>query len=40
MKKTPIIELNTAETIGAIVILVWIVASIFVPLPPINSLGA
>lgn len=40
MKKYLQLELTTGETIAAIAILVWIIASCFVPLPEVNSLGA
>lgn len=39
MKKFLQIEISKAETITFIVILGWIIASCFVPLPEINSLG-
>lgn len=37
--KNNIITLTKAELVGVILIAAWIVASIFVPLPAINSLG-
>jgi hypothetical protein len=39
MKKYLSIELSKGETIALIAIMTWIVASFFVPLPEVNSLG-
>ncbi|WP_460552162.1 hypothetical protein [Ferruginibacter profundus] len=39
MKKYFTIELTKGETIALIAIMIWIVASLFVPLPEVNSLG-
>ncbi len=40
MKKYLNLELNTAELIGFIIIVAWITASAFVPLPEVCSLGS
>ena len=40
MKKYFSIELSKGETIALVLIMGWIVASFFVPLPHVNSLGA
>ena len=37
--KSRIITLTKAELIGTILIAAWIIASVFVPLPQVNSLG-
>lgn len=39
MKKIFSIELSKGELIAFIAIVTWIVASVFVPLPEVNSLG-
>ncbi|MFT3679575.1 MAG: hypothetical protein QM791_04845 [Ferruginibacter sp.] len=39
MKKYFTIELTTTQMLASIVVLCWIVASMLVPLPPVNSLG-
>ncbi|MEO6252821.1 MAG: hypothetical protein ABIO79_05930 [Ferruginibacter sp.] len=39
MKKFLQIEISKTEAIAFIAILCWIVASCFVPLPDVNSLG-
>ncbi len=39
MKKFFSIELSKKEMLAFVVILVWITASFFVPLPAVNSLG-
>ncbi|WP_462245769.1 hypothetical protein [Ferruginibacter sp.] len=39
MKKYLSLYLSTGEKIALIVIVTWIIASVFVPLPAINSLG-
>jgi len=40
MKKYLRLELSKTETIVFIVLLGWIIASCFVPLPEVNSLGS
>lgn len=40
MKKYFSIELSKGETIALVLIMGWIAASFFVPLPHVNSLGA
>jgi hypothetical protein len=40
MKKLFSIELSLSEKIAVVLIVGWIVASFFVPLPNVNSLGA
>ncbi|HMU09326.1 MAG TPA: hypothetical protein PKJ94_01260 [Ferruginibacter sp.] len=40
MKKFLRLEISTTETIIFIALVGWIVASIFVPLPEVNSLGS
>jgi len=37
MKST--LTLTKAELVGTILIAVWVITSIFIPLPPVNSLG-
>lgn len=39
MKKTLPIEMTKTETVVFILLISWIVASCFVPLPDVNSLG-
>jgi len=39
MKNILRLQLSTAETIAFIAIMCWIIASCFVPLPEVNSLG-
>jgi len=39
MKQFFSIKLSKAEAIAFVVIMAWIIASIFVPLPATNSLG-
>jgi hypothetical protein len=39
MKKYLSLYMSKGETIAVIVLLAWIIASIFVPLPEVNSLG-
>ncbi|MFN8253787.1 MAG: hypothetical protein U0V75_18080 [Ferruginibacter sp.] len=39
MKKFFSIDISKKELLAFVVILVWITASFFVPLPPVNSLG-
>jgi hypothetical protein len=39
MKKYLQLEISTSETIAFVAILCWIVASCFVPLPEVSSLG-
>ncbi|MFN8244687.1 MAG: hypothetical protein U0X40_11590 [Ferruginibacter sp.] len=39
MKKQTIVEMNATETVIFILVLCWITAAFFVPLPPVNSLG-
>jgi hypothetical protein len=40
MKKALHLEISKKELIAFIVLVAWIVASCFVPLPEVNSLGA
>lgn len=40
MKKYLSLEMSKAETIAFAIIMIWIIASCFVPLPEVNSLGA
>ena len=40
MKKALRLEISTTEAIVFIAIIGWIIASIFVPLPEVNSLGS
>jgi hypothetical protein len=40
MKKYLSLEMSKSETIAFVVIMIWIIASCFVPLPEVNSLGA
>jgi hypothetical protein len=40
MKKYLRLELSKTETIVFIVLLSWIIASCFIPLPEVNSLGS
>jgi hypothetical protein len=39
MKKYLSLHISKGETIAFIVLMAWIIASIFVPLPEVNSLG-
>ncbi len=39
MKKYLHVEMSTSETIALVIIMGWIAASFFVPLPEVNSLG-
>jgi len=39
MKKYLSIEMSTGEVIVFVLVLAWITASVFVPLPEVNSLG-
>jgi len=39
MKQFFSIEISKGETLAIVVLLAWIVASFFVPLPEVNSLG-
>lgn len=39
MKQFFSIKLSKGETIAFVIIVTWIVASLFVPLPDVNSLG-
>ena len=40
MKKNIPIELTKTETVVFILLVCWIIASVFVPLPDVNSLGS
>jgi hypothetical protein len=39
MKKLLQLEISTKETIAFAVIICWIIASLFIPLPEVTSLG-
>ena len=39
MKQFFSIQISKGETVALVVLLAWIVASCFVPLPKVNSLG-
>ena len=39
MKKYLQVEMTKSETIALVIIMGWIIASFFVPLPEVNSLG-
>lgn len=39
MKKYLQLEMTKSETIALVIIMSWIIASLFVPLPEVNSLG-
>ena len=39
MKKYLQVEMTKSETIALVIIMSWIIASFFVPLPEVNSLG-
>ena len=40
MKKSLRLEISKTETIIFVLLISWIVASIFIPLPTVNSLGS
>ena len=40
MKKSLQLEISRTETVIFVLLVTWIIASIFIPLPEVNSLGS